>query len=114
MLDSDLAELYGVSTGTLNQAVQRNIDRFPPDFMFQVTDDELDALKSQIVTSKDAQACLKSQSVIAKNAESDLRCQSSISKGTPTDDIRSQIVTLKGSDQNLKSQIVTSSLAHAC
>jgi len=37
MLDKDLAELYGVSTGNLNKAVKRNIDRFPPDFMFQLT-----------------------------------------------------------------------------
>ena len=81
MLDSDLAELYGVEARVLNQAVKRNIGRFPPDFIFQVTDDEMDALKAQIVTSKDAEACLKSQSVIAKNAESDLRCQSGISKG---------------------------------
>jgi len=81
MLDSDLAELYGVEARVLNQAVKRNIGRFPPDFIFQVTDDEMDALKSQFVIAKNAEACLKSQSVIAKNAESDLRCQSGISKG---------------------------------
>ena len=81
MLDSDLAELYGVPTGTLNQAVQRNLDRFPSDFIFQVTEDELDALKSQFVTSRNAQDSLKSQSVIAKNAKLDLGFQSRISKG---------------------------------
>lgn len=51
MLDRDLAELYGVETRSLNQAVKRNIDRFPPDFMFQLTPQELDIWKSQIVIS---------------------------------------------------------------
>ena len=51
ILDSDLAELYDVQTRVLNQAVNRNIDRFPPDFMFQLTKDEFDNLKSQFVTS---------------------------------------------------------------
>ena len=51
MLDSDLAELYGVTTSALNQAVRRNIDRFPSDFMFQMTDSEFSNLKSQCVTS---------------------------------------------------------------
>lgn len=51
MLDKDLAELYGVETKVLNQAVKRNLGRFPPDFMFQLTADELEVLKSQIVTS---------------------------------------------------------------
>ncbi len=49
MLDSDLAKLYGVETKVLNQAVKRNIQRFPTDFMFQLTKDE--CLRSQIVTS---------------------------------------------------------------
>lgn len=52
MLDSDLAELYGVETKVLNQAVKRNIIRFPLDFMFQLDKDEFDSLRSQIVTSK--------------------------------------------------------------
>ena len=50
MLDRDLAEMYGVETRTLNQAVKRNIDRFPEDFMFQLTKEE--SLRSQIVTLK--------------------------------------------------------------
>jgi len=51
MLDSDLAELYGVATKTLNQAVKRNISRFPDDFMFRLTIDEVEKLnRSQIVT----------------------------------------------------------------
>ena len=47
MLDRDLAFLYGVLTKALNQAVKRNISRFPEDFMFQLTRDEADLLKSQ-------------------------------------------------------------------
>src|SRR5665648_319556 len=48
MLDKDLAELYGVSTGNLNKAVKRNIKRFPDDFMFQLTDEEFKILIFQI------------------------------------------------------------------
>ena len=51
MLDRDLAELYDVETKVLNQAVKRNSDRFPADFMFQLTKKEFENLKSQIVTS---------------------------------------------------------------
>lgn len=53
MLDSHLAELYGVETKALNRAVKRNIDRFPEDFMFQLTEEEFDALRYQIDTSKE-------------------------------------------------------------
>lgn len=52
MLDRDLAELYQVETKVLNQAVKRNIKRFPDDFMFQLTNEELQKWKSQFVTSK--------------------------------------------------------------
>ncbi len=52
MLDSDLAELYGVATRVLLQAVKRNLNRFPPDFMFQLNNQEVAALRSQIVTTK--------------------------------------------------------------
>ena len=55
MLDSDLAMLYGVKTSALNQAVKRNIGRFPDDFMFQLTKSELGLLKSQIAISKSAE-----------------------------------------------------------
>ena len=53
MLDFDLADLYGVSTKALNQAVKRNRDRFPPDFMFQLTQAESQAfpMRSQTVTA---------------------------------------------------------------
>ena len=52
MLDRDLAELYGVQTKVLNQAVKRNIDRFPMDFMFVLDEKESHALRSQFVTLK--------------------------------------------------------------
>ena len=52
MLDSDLAKLYGVSTGVLIQAVKRNHDRFPSDFMYRLTNEEVAVLISQIVISK--------------------------------------------------------------
>lgn len=52
LLDKDLAELYGVTTSALNQAVKRNISRFPEDFMFHLTPEEEKSLKSQIVISK--------------------------------------------------------------
>jgi hypothetical protein len=51
MLDEELAELYDVPTKVLNQAVKRNIDRFPAEFMFQVSETELENLRSQFVTS---------------------------------------------------------------
>ena len=51
MLDSDLAEIYGYEVKALNQQVKRNINRFPDDFMFQLTQEEIDNLKSQFVTS---------------------------------------------------------------
>ena len=50
MLDRDLAELYGVETRMLNQSVRRNLERFPPDFMFELTRDEIAGI-SQFVTS---------------------------------------------------------------
>ena len=51
MLDADLAALYGVETKVLLQSVKRNITRFPDDFMFQITKEELENWRSQIVTS---------------------------------------------------------------
>jgi len=80
MLDADLAKIYQVETKVLNQAVKRNIDRFPPEFMFQLTQAEYDSLRSQFVTSKNEYENLKSQ-----------------------------IATSKDKDENLKSQFVTSS-----
>jgi len=51
MLDSDLAELYGVETKVLKQTVRRNMNRFPEDFMFEMDKEELECLRSQFVTS---------------------------------------------------------------
>ena len=51
IVDVDLAELYGVTTKAFNQAVKRNMDRFPDDFMFQLTADEARAMRSQFVTA---------------------------------------------------------------
>lgn len=71
MVDFDLAMLYGVKTKALNQSVKRNIRRFPDDFMFQLTKEEWDVLRSQIVTTKQYEnqelAFLQSQFVSAKN-----------------------------------------------
>ncbi|HMO64377.1 MAG TPA: ORF6N domain-containing protein [Verrucomicrobiota bacterium] len=66
LLDFQLAELYGVATKTLNQAVKRNAERFPEDFMFQLDEEEaVLVLRSQIVTSNTAN---RSQSVISPTA----------------------------------------------
>lgn len=52
MIDRDLAKMYQVATKVFNQAVKRNIDRFPEDFMFRLTEAEFESLRSQFVTSK--------------------------------------------------------------
>lgn len=62
VLDADLAQLYGVSVGRLNEAVRRNVDRFPEDFMFQLTKEEFESLRSQTVISN-----LKSQFAISSS-----------------------------------------------
>jgi hypothetical protein len=59
MLDSDLAELYEVDTKVLNQAVKRNMTRFPQDFMFHLTFEECDSLRSHFVTSKKGRGGLR-------------------------------------------------------
>lgn len=51
--DSDLADIYGYELKAMNQQVKRNIERFPEDFMFQLTKDEVELVKSQIVTSRE-------------------------------------------------------------
>jgi phage regulator Rha-like protein len=55
MLDSDLAEIYGVETKRVNEQVRRNLNRFPPDFMFQLDQKEWDSLRSQFATLKRGQ-----------------------------------------------------------
>jgi phage regulator Rha-like protein len=61
ILDSDIAELYGVPVGRLNEAVKRNIERFPADFMFQLTQEEMENLSSQSVISNSSSVSLRSQ-----------------------------------------------------
>ena len=86
MLDFDLAQMYGVETRVLNQAVKRNIERFPEDFMFQLTKGEWEILRSQIVTAN-------------------------LTENQTDDALRSQIATIKSGDNQendaLRSQIVT-------
>ncbi len=69
ILDSDLAELYSVSTKRLNEAVKRNLDRFPDDFMFQLTENEVEILISQIAISNSGQSSLRSQSATLKRGQ---------------------------------------------
>ena len=78
MLDRDLARLYGVETRVLNQAVQRNIERFPKDFMFQLSKEDVEFLKSQ--------------NVILENGDNNV--------------LRSQIATIENEGNGLRSQIV--------
>ena len=59
LLDSDLADLYGVETRSLIQAVKRNVERFPSDFMFQLTQEEFSFLRSQIVR----ETCLRLKTI---------------------------------------------------
>ena len=75
LLDSDLAILYGVETKRLNEQVKRNIERFPDDFMFQLTKVELINLKSQIATSSATNDSLRSQIVTLNTENHSLRSQ---------------------------------------
>src|SRR5450432_728237 len=65
LVDSDLAALYGVATKVLNQAVKRNLERFPDDFMFQITEEETEAMRSQMATASEDEHRMRSQSVTA-------------------------------------------------
>ena len=76
MLDRDLAELYGVMTGDLNQAVNRQLNRFPSDFMFKLTPEEAFRLRSQSVAAKTDR--LISQSVISKKGRGGQRFLSNV------------------------------------
>ena len=100
MLDKDLAELYGVETKVLNQAWKRNIERFPEEFCFQLTKEEVEILRSQIATLNTENSFLRSQNETSKSEIPTLKSQFATS--------RSQIVTLNTEDSFLKSQIVTS------
>ena len=68
MLDFDLAELYEVPTKALNQAVKRNVERFPADFMFRLTLPEWLAMRSQSVTASENEGSLRSQNVTASQS----------------------------------------------
>ena len=89
MLDRDLAELYGVETKVLNQAVKRNIERFPEDFMFKLNKSEWVLLRSQIATLK--------ESALSTDTEDTDVVKTSL---------RSQIVTLNNDEDSMSSQIV--------
>lgn len=100
MLDFDLAKMYGVKTSRLNEQVKRNIERFPEDFMFQLTKGELEILRSQIVTAND----LSSQNVM-----------SWLPDNQQDEDWVSQIATSNSAENQgemvLRSQIATSNFA---
>ena len=78
MLDSDLAALYQVETKALKQAVKRNIERFPSDFMFELTKEEVECLRSQIVTLKnnpdEMEAAASSKRFHAGRSSRPVRC----------------------------------------
>ena len=77
MLDRDLAEMYEVETKMLNRQVKRNIERFPPDFMFQLTEREWEFLRCQTVTSNDS---LRVQDgMLDENCQEILKCQNGTS-----------------------------------
>ncbi len=71
ILDSDLAKAYGVTTKALNQAVKRNRDRFPDEFVFVIESQEVTRLKSQFVTSNDPEEAMRSQFVTASGKRND-------------------------------------------
>ena len=89
MLDRDLAELYGVETKVLNQAVKRNIERFPEDFMFKLNKSEWVFLRSQIVTLKESAMNTDTEDVDVVETS-----------------LRSQFVTLNNDKDGMSSQIV--------
>jgi hypothetical protein len=89
ILDRDLAELYGVETKRLNEAVRRNIERFPEDFMFKLNKNEWVFLRSQIVTSKEDTMSADTEDVDVVETS-----------------LRSQIATLNNDEEGMSSQIV--------
>ena len=99
MLDRDLARLYGVETKRLNQQVQRNLERFPEDFMFQLTKEEAEFSRSQFATLNEEDTNLTSQ--IATSSDEVLRSQI-VTIENIDDSSRSQFATLNGRGQNIK------------
>ena len=94
MLDADLAMLYGVETKRLNEQVKRNINRFPDDFMFQLTKEDVVALRSQIVTLNEDQNSLRSQIATLNDRSTTLRSQI-VTSNDKGDVLRSQNATSK-------------------
>ena len=80
MLDRDLAELYGIATKALNQAVKRNIERFPERYMFQLSKEDISNMRSQFATGSGGELLLRSQNV-------------TLNINAPNSNLRSQIVT---------------------
>ena len=81
LLDADLADLYGVEARALNQAVARNRNRFPDDFMFQLTSEEWERMRSQTVTSSGAKGGRSSQTVMSSHPVAGLTSQIVMSNG---------------------------------
>ena len=99
MLDRDLAELYNVETKRLNEAVKRNIERFPEDFMFKLNKSEWEFLRSQIVTLKEG--TIDTDTEDADVIETSLRSQfATLNEGNGT--MSSQIVMTTGRGQHSK------------
>ena len=103
LLDSDLAAIYGVTTKRLNEAIKRNRQRFPADFMFQLNGEEAAALRSQITTLDVTGAALPPPELAAMRSQ--FVTASPDSEGMP-----SQIATASIPSPNLRSQTATSSL----
>ena len=121
MLDKDLAELYNVKTRRLRQQVKRNIKRFPLDFMFQLTDSEVDFLVSQNVTPSKKHLGGHLPYAFTEQEYNSLRLQIVTLEKNRPENLKSQIATLEKrefedlessfttkNEQNLKCQIGTS------
>lgn len=94
MLDADLAMLYGVETKRLNEQVKRNINRFPDDFMFQLTKEDVVALRSQFVTLNEEGYFSRSQNATLNEEQNSLRSQFA-TLNEKSNDLRSQNATSK-------------------
>lgn len=101
ILDRDLARLYGVETKRLNQQVQRNLERFPADFMFQLSKEEAESLRSQFATSSEDSS--RSQFATLNDEPEKLTSQFVISSDEKI--LKSQIATSNPEDINMSSQI---------
>ena len=96
MFDFDLAAMYGVETRVLNQSVKRNVERFPDDFMFQLTKGELDILKSQFMISKMTEIQVD-ENLISQNATSNIHDSESVGALTSQN-----VILKKGRGQHSK------------